>query len=94
MQCLQLRPHETTVVHALKENNRVTRIGFCNWFLQSVHDGDVDPQLLFFSDESRLSSQGEVNSQNSLYWSAENRGLIQELCLHDNKIGVSCAMSA
>ena len=52
------------------------------------------PQLVFFSDESWLSSQEEANSQNSPYWSAENRGLIHELCLHDDKIVVSCAMSA
>jgi hypothetical protein len=36
--------HKTTVVHALKERDPVARIRFCNWFLQSVHDGVVDPQ--------------------------------------------------
>jgi hypothetical protein len=34
-----------------------------------------------------------VNSQNR-YWSAENPRLIHELPLHDEKIGVLCAISA
>jgi hypothetical protein len=40
---LKLRPYNTTVVHALKEHDPVARIHFYNWFLQSVHDGVVDP---------------------------------------------------
>jgi hypothetical protein len=27
------------------------RIHFCNWLLQNVHDGIVDPQLLFMTDD-------------------------------------------
>jgi hypothetical protein len=28
------------------------RINFCNWFLQSVHDGEIDPHWTSFSDEA------------------------------------------
>jgi hypothetical protein len=35
-----------------------------------------------------------VNSQNSRNWSAENPGFIQELALHDERMGVWCAISA
>jgi hypothetical protein len=38
----------TTVVHAFKEHDPVARINFCDWFLQPVHDGKTDPQLVFF----------------------------------------------
>jgi hypothetical protein len=69
---LQLRPCKVTAVHALKEHDPVSRIHFCNWFLQSVHDGEVDPQLVLVSDEARFYLRGKVNSQNSRYWSAEN----------------------
>jgi hypothetical protein len=44
---LQLRPCKVTVVHALKEHDPVTRMQFYDWFLQSVHDGQFDPQLIF-----------------------------------------------
>jgi hypothetical protein len=35
-----------------------------------------------------------VNSKNSLYWSAENSKLVHDLPLHDERIGVWCAVSA
>jgi hypothetical protein len=42
------------VVHALKEHDPVTRRSLCNWFLRSVRDGEIDPQLVFFSMRSGL----------------------------------------
>jgi hypothetical protein len=76
------------VVHALKEHDPVERTNFFNWFLRSVHDGEVDPQLVLFSDEVWFSLCGEMNSQNSWYWSAENLRCFHKLPLHDEKIGV------
>jgi hypothetical protein len=34
------------------ECDLVARIRFCNVFLWSVQDGEVDPQLVFFTDEA------------------------------------------
>jgi hypothetical protein len=34
----------------LGRSDYAERIHFCNWFLQNVHDGVKDPQLLFTSD--------------------------------------------
>jgi hypothetical protein len=82
------------VVHALKEHDPVRRIRFCDWFLQSVLDGEVDPQLVFFSDEAWFSLRGKMNSQNNWYWYAENPRLFHEFPLHDKRIGVWCAISA
>jgi hypothetical protein len=70
---LQLRPCKASLVDAWKEHDPVARIHFCNWFLQSVYDGEVDPQLVFFSSEALVSLRGKVNSQNGRYWSAESR---------------------
>jgi hypothetical protein len=53
------------VVHALKENDPIVRTIFCNWFLRSVHDGEMDPHLVFFPNEAWFSLRGEVNSQNN-----------------------------
>jgi hypothetical protein len=51
---LQLRRCKTRVVHALKEHDPLAKIllHFSNWFLHSVKDGEVYPELVFFSDES------------------------------------------
>jgi hypothetical protein len=61
---------------------------FCDWSLRSVNDGEVDPQFVFFSDEALFSLSREVGSQNNWYLSAENSNFINELSLHDEKIGV------
>jgi hypothetical protein len=53
----------------------------------SLHDGEADPQLAFFSHDALFSLWGEVNSQNNHYWSAENPGFIHQLPLDDEKIG-------
>jgi DNA-binding transcriptional MocR family regulator len=45
---LKLRPYQATAVHTLKLRDSASRINFCNWFLQSVHDGEVDPYLTSF----------------------------------------------
>ena len=59
-----------------------------------MHDGKIDPQVVFFSDEAWFPLRGDVNSPNSQDWSAENSGLIREL-LHDKKkISVWRAISA
>ena len=60
----QTRPCKATVVHALKEHDPVIGIHFGNWFLQSVYDGEVHPQLVFFFyNEVWFSLRGEVNSK-------------------------------
>jgi hypothetical protein len=91
---LHLRPCNLSAVDDLKEHDPVARIQFCNRFLQSVYDGEIDPWLVFFSSEAWFCLCGEVNSQNSRYWSAENSGFIHDLPLLDETIGVRCAMSA
>jgi hypothetical protein len=40
---LQLWLCKATVVHASKKHDPAARIHFCCRFLQSVHDGEVDP---------------------------------------------------
>ena len=49
---LQLRPCKRTVVNGLVEHDPDARIHFCNLFLWSVQDGEVDPRLVFFTDEA------------------------------------------
>jgi hypothetical protein len=45
---LKLRQYKATVVHVLQPCVPASRINFYNWFLQSVHDGEVGPHLTFF----------------------------------------------
>jgi hypothetical protein len=60
---------KATLVHALQSHDSAGRINFCNWFLQSVHNSEVDPQLTSFSDEAWFHLHKHVFSQNNQYWS-------------------------
>jgi hypothetical protein len=56
-QLLKIRPYKTTVIHALQPRDPACRVHFCSWFLQSVIEGEIDPQLTFFSDEASFHLQ-------------------------------------
>jgi hypothetical protein len=97
------KDHKTVKTLTIQDNSSScsegTRSGcenkfFSNWFLQSIYDGEVDTQLVFFSDEAWFSLFREVNSQNNQYWSEKNPRFIHKLPLHDEKIGIWCAISA
>jgi hypothetical protein len=51
-QLLKFRPSKRTVIHALQLCDPVSRVHYCIWFLQSVIESEIDPQLTFFSDEA------------------------------------------
>jgi hypothetical protein len=71
--------YRVIVVHSLLPRDSARRIDFCNWFLQSVPGGEVDPHLtFFFSDEAQFYLHGYIFSQNNLYWS-----LIHKVPPHD-----------
>lgn len=58
-QLLKLWPYKTAVV----ECDQVTRILLCNWFLWSIHDGEVDPQLVLFQMRFRFPYRQRWNVQ-------------------------------
>jgi hypothetical protein len=39
-------------VHELKQPGYASEIYFCNWLLQNVQDGVMDPQQQFITDEA------------------------------------------
>jgi hypothetical protein len=80
--------------HELNQPDYAARIHFCNWLLQNVHDGLMDPQLLFITDEAWFYISGRVNMQNVRIWSNEIPHVIQQMPLHSEKIGVWCTVSA
>ena len=57
--------------------------------LHVVHDGEIDPILILWSHFS-----GYVDTQNNMYWSAESPMVVDEVVLHDTKVGMWCAVSS
>jgi hypothetical protein len=70
----------------------VVCINFNCWMLQSLHDSIVDSAHLFISDET-WSCDGFVNAQNSCHGDIKNLHTIYEVPLHDQIVGVWCAVS-
>ena len=91
---LHFYPYRVTVVHRLTPGDPATRVNYCEWIMQSVHDGTVDPSQLIMTDEAWFHLSGYVHSQNSRYWDIENPHVIHEAPLHDQKVGVWCAVTA
>jgi hypothetical protein len=45
----------------LQAHNPANRMNICNWILQSVHDGDINPNMIFFSNMTLFHLHGEVS---------------------------------
>jgi hypothetical protein len=54
----------------------------------------LDLEVVFFSHEAWFTLNGNVNSQNNIYWCSENLHAVHEVCFCDLKVGAWCAVSA
>jgi hypothetical protein len=57
-QLLKRRPYKTTVIHALEPHDSASKVRFSSWFLQSVVEDEIEPQLTLFYDEAWVHLQG------------------------------------
>jgi hypothetical protein len=80
-QLLKLKSYKTTVNHLrLAATWSSWQDSFFSWFLQSTVEGEIDPQLTFFSDEVWFRLEGYINKQNNRYWSSQNPHLPTKSC--------------
>jgi hypothetical protein len=59
---LHICPYKITVVPEIKPVNYKKRERFCNWFINHVHHGLIDPKLTFFTDGANFNLSGYINS--------------------------------
>jgi hypothetical protein len=81
--------YKTTQVQVIEERNYKRRKHFCNWYLQAVNDSVLYSELIFFTNKAWY-----ISAQNNMYWSSINLRQAFEVPLHDQKIGVQCAITA
>jgi hypothetical protein len=55
-------PYKNIVVHEIIPVDYENRVRLCNWFFSDVHDGLIDPKLIFFTDEANFYLSGYVTS--------------------------------
>jgi hypothetical protein len=91
---LKLLPYRVSVVLQLKERDHQSRVDYCTWFQNfPVEEGEEILDVTFFTDEARSHLSEYLNSQNARLWSSENPHEFKEMALHDQKVGVWCAIS-
>jgi hypothetical protein len=83
-----------TVVHSFLPPDCQARIQYCRWFQESVFNGLLDPELMFYSDEEQFTLSRYMNSQNNRYWSTEYPHAVHEVPVHNFKVSVWHAISA
>jgi hypothetical protein len=92
---LLIYSYEIAVVPEIKPVGYEKRVRFCNWFINRVHDGLLDPKLIFFTGDANFNLSGYVNSRNNKYWSKiENVHALIQLLIYCQKIGVWREISA
>jgi hypothetical protein len=63
---LKLSPYKVRVIQEFFPANWKARSRYCRWFQESVTNGFLDPELVFFSDEAWFTLSRNVNSQNNM----------------------------
>jgi hypothetical protein len=81
-------------MHQLKEKDQESRVDYCTWFQNFlVEEGEEILDVTFFTDEARFHRSEYANSQNTCLWSSENPHEFKAMALHDQKVGLWCAVS-
>ena len=71
---------------ALLADDTVIRRTFCEWTLNSVYNGEIDPHLIFFTDEAWFHLHGYVCTQNNRYWSSEKPNIVHKYTFMTKKL--------
>jgi hypothetical protein len=65
----------------------------CNWILQAVQDGVLDPKLKFFIDKPWFYLSEFINAQKNMYWNSTNPRHTFEVPLNDQNIQTWCVLT-
>jgi hypothetical protein len=89
---LHYHPYEIEVAQELSERDKVSRLQFCNEFLDLVKNKSDIMSTLLMSDEVYSSVSGYVIKQTCSYWAPNNRHKLYQRPLHSAKVAVCFAV--
>lgn len=85
---------QTKVVHRLLLPGCEAKIKYWQRFQESVFNGLLDQELIFYFDKEWFTLNSYANSQNNRHWTTDNHHAVHEVPLHDLKSGVWCSTGA
>jgi hypothetical protein len=86
---LHFHPYEVTSVHEFHERDNVKRAEYCRCFRDVITtNGDDALGVTFFTEQAWFHLSGNINSQNSGFWSATSPQQMKDTPLYDLKFGV------
>ena len=60
------------LLHAIKKDDTDRRMEHCEWFNGIVHNNEVFPEMIVWSDEAQFKLNGTVNRHNCVYCTTAN----------------------
>jgi len=81
-------PYKIQVAQELNKRDKVSRLQFCNEFLNLMKNNSDVVKTLLLSDEAHFHGSGCVNKQNCHYWVPNNPRELHQLPLHTAKVTV------
>lgn len=89
---LLYKPYRLQLVQALKPNDKVKRIEFCDDMLHMMEDNGF-LQRIVYSDEATFHVSGKVNRHNVRIWGLQNPHATSQHERDSPKVNVFCALS-
>ena len=90
---LHLFPYKIQTHQPLGEKSIERRFDFANLLIEMVEHNQLNPELIWFSDEAHFHLDGYVNKQNWRIWGTENPHFSVQKTLYPQRVTVWCAIS-
>ncbi|PNF28849.1 hypothetical protein B7P43_G04437 [Cryptotermes secundus] len=89
---LVYKPHHLQLLQALRANDKVKRVEFCDRMPKNMED-ELFLLRVIFSDETTFHLSGKVNRHNVRIWGLQNPHVTLERVRDSPKVNVFCAVS-
>jgi hypothetical protein len=89
---IKFKPYKLQLLQALKQNDKVERLSFCESMQVLIEDENF-LQRMVFSDEATFHLCGKVNRHNVRIWGSENPHAYVEHVRDSPKVNVFCAIA-
>lgn len=87
-------PYKIQLYQQLTDHDVERRFNFANVMIEKIERWELDPTMIWFTDEAHFHLRGFVNKQNWRHWGSENPHIAVAKPLHSERVTVWCALSS